>query len=281
MGDEINRCIVCSNEMAPFGDPKKDVIELHKYQYFRCYHCGYMTVFPKPDKKRLERAYGKMFFNHNYNPELGSMKKIVIQRMEQYLQDIAYFNKWFIGPGKILDYGCGSGYFLKMFPDSFEKYGYEVNPYALQYIPEDVKIIKEFYGVTAFFHKPQLIFDVIVMRGVIEHLVDVHSILSLLSGLLRTGGIFFICATPNADSPAFLRLGLNWKAVTPPYHINFFSPRTIAELFRKYDIILKDCAFPYIGTPYADWPKDREQYQSGIAGPAFPGSFMSLILEKI
>ena len=79
----------------------------------------------------------------------------------------------------MLDFGCGNGEFLSLFKS--KKFGYEYNL--------DAKVNQKITRISKkeVFTKK---FDMIIMRGVIEHLPDFDQIVKKLSKCLVKNGLF-------------------------------------------------------------------------------------------
>ena len=95
------------------------------------------------------------------------------QRSIQYKLDAKALLK-FVDKGNILDIGCSGGYFLKNIPDNFKKYGTELDPIAFEIAKETLNIDKKniHLGDVLNCSFDKNFFDVITMRGVIEHVPD-------------------------------------------------------------------------------------------------------------
>jgi SAM-dependent methyltransferase len=75
-------------------------------------------------------------------------------------------------------------------------------------------------------------FDVVTMWATIEHMADPLAAVRRVAELTRPGGLF-VLSTGDVTGP-LARLNLHgWNLMLPPYHLFFFSPRTIDVLLRK------------------------------------------------
>ena len=270
-------CIIC-------GGIEKSVVGFkNSHSLMRCDFCGYMHLHPAPTEAELRDFYQDKFFDDLYNPDTCQEKQVFKDRKEQYIADKDYLFK-FVQQGNILDVGCGSGGFLNTFSWNFKKYGYEINNKAASQILARNKDITMFTRLT---DAPDECFDAVVLRGVIEHIPDVKETIEILVDKMVYKGVLYICATPNADSPAFLAYGAGWKLIISPDHIHYFSPRTLAMLMAKFGLTLIDIQLPYLNTTYKQ-PEDGNDFVSQVMepgseniSPAYPGSMMSLVFRKI
>jgi 2-polyprenyl-3-methyl-5-hydroxy-6-metoxy-1,4-benzoquinol methylase len=91
-----------------------------------------------------------------------------------------------------LDVGCNGGFFLNSFSDGFDKNGIEIDKSSVNFANENFDNLSEkihcvnlqdYYSTTKSGR-----FDLITMRGVIEHVTDPVKSIEIVSNLLNTGG---------------------------------------------------------------------------------------------
>lgn len=128
----------------------------------------------------------------------------------------------------LLDYGCGTGYFLKHLKDTgWEVDGVEPNEKARtkatkqvgQPIKQDVKELGRKYKIITLWH-------------VLEHVPDPKGILEELKKLLDTNGAILI-AVPNSNSWDAHHYGKYWAGYDVPRHLWHFSRKAIDILASK------------------------------------------------
>jgi predicted SAM-dependent methyltransferase len=73
-------------------------------------------------------------------------------------------------------------------------------------------------------------FDFIFMEHVMEHLPNGPEFIEQLKVLLNPGGVIF-CAVPNHASYASIKQGVNWMAYDPPWHLMYYTPETLTQIF--------------------------------------------------
>jgi 2-polyprenyl-3-methyl-5-hydroxy-6-metoxy-1,4-benzoquinol methylase len=132
---------------------------------------------------------------------------------------------------KLLDVGCGIGYFL----DVAKKRGWEV--YGTEYTDEAVTICSN-KGIQM--HQGKLdpanytpeMFDVITSFEVIEHINNPMEENGNFSELLRKGGLVYM-TTPNFDSLLRYRLKEKYNVIRYPEHLSYYTPKTLSSLFKR------------------------------------------------
>ena len=75
-------------------------------------------------------------------------------------------------------------------------------------------------------------FDVITCFELFEHLYDPKYSLKKIYKLLKKNGIFYF-TTLNGMGFDIQMLGKHSNSIYPPYHINFFNPKSIELLLKK------------------------------------------------
>ena len=195
----------------------------------------------------------------------------------------------FISSGKLLDVGCNGGFFLSELGDKFDRFGTELDPsavdFAKQNYPEFGENIYECDIEEATFEEES--FDVISMRGVIEHVSDPNRTLLHVSKFLKKRGFFYICATPNGESFSANLYRKNWTLFHPVQHLWHFSPNNLEILCNQHDLSLVWKDFQYLNTPYANPEEDLQKVSRKIIdeeneeiSPPFFENMMSLIFQK-
>ena len=213
-----------------------------------------------------------------------------VQRQAQYQQDV----NWLLAGEtrrslRVLDFGCSSGLYLQAMPDTWNKSGFEINPVHLQHIRQTLPHITSYDDPEAITAQ----FDVITLRGVIEHIPDHSDLLRLLDRCLAPGGKLHISATPDFSSVcASLYKGL-WNQAMCPEHIHQFTSASLSLLLAKSNLVLQRLAYPYLETPYAQWASDShgflaaaqhltsERLNKDQTRHAFCGNMMSALFETI
>ena len=200
---------------------------------------------------------GLSFYYNNYiDKRRLSNKKKMLLREKQYELD-AQFIKKYVKSGKLLDIGCSGGFFLKKLPKSFEKYGIDLDVEAINYANKNSKFKANLIGGDFLKQKyKNNYFDVITMRGTIEHLSNPEKYLKKITKILKPGGKLFIIATPNGSSIGAKIFKKHWTLYHPIQHLSHFSMNNLELFFKRYNLNQYSYEYPYIGTPYENFFKD-------------------------
>jgi len=216
-----------------------------------------------------QKLYNADYFSaYGDDPKRAEMYRQEIARIETLIPD---FDK----RHRILDYGCGIGDFLQMFPDTWTKHGIEVSDHARE--------IAASKGITVHPYKYRYdYYDVVVFRGTIQHLDNPLTVISECVERLRPGGYMIFLATPNTDSIVYRLFG-DLPALDPAYNYVTFGERELCNILRHVGMVITDIELPYHGTPYADtwdWFKFIGKLLGFKYNFAWPGNMMEVYAMK-
>lgn len=129
--------------------------------------------------------------------------------------------------GRVLDIGCGRGYFLKTARDhGYEVYGIDVSERAVAYgrqhfgVRADVRSLEEVADAGE-------LFDVISLWHVLEHFVSPCEALQQVRRMLGPRGVCVI-EVPNLHSLKFMLSRTKWEGGNHPlYHRTFFTSSSL------------------------------------------------------
>lgn len=208
-----DNCLFCHSPDIPSVGMEYE----HAY-LVKCSSCG--LVFGKriPSLEELQTHYAQYPRNNFISP-------ITIKRYEELLGRFEPFRKL----NRILDVGCGDGYFLAV----AKRLGWEV--FGTEFTAEAAKVCREkgiqiHQGDLQTFSAEQ--FDVITSFEVLEHINNGTAHVKKINSLLRNGGLFYF-TTPNFNSLSRKRLGGKWNIIEYPEHLTYYTIRTISKLLAK------------------------------------------------
>ena len=260
----MRKCYLCKhNDFTKVMtiNPANFSQNIKEFDIFRCSHCGLseMTPFPKQyDIHEIyvnENTFSKPFIGKNghrasVHPHKNNIFFNILEPLyRKYGADDYFIVKTCYNmasqKNSILDIGCSTGNLLGIFNrihPQMKVAGIDIDPEAKKNAISSIKnniIIGDF-----LVHKFENKFDIIVMKFVIEHLLNFHDYIQKAVSLLNPGGILFI-STPDFDSPKAKQLNINWESINSPYlktgHVRWFNKSSIEYLANYYDLILEKC----------------------------------------
>lgn len=186
----------------------------------QCRKCGFIFSQKIPTVDELEEHYSKYGRNDYLSP-------ITIKRYEELLDQFEKYRKL----GKILDVGCGIGYFLEV----AKKRGWEV--YGTEYTDQAVSICRDKgismeQGILDPSNYDLDSFDVITSFEVIEHINNPLEELANFYSLVRPGGLVYI-TTPNFNSLLRYKLKSAYNVITYPEHLSYYTPKSLSNVFKR------------------------------------------------
>ncbi|PCH92407.1 MAG: hypothetical protein COB85_08175 [Bacteroidetes bacterium] len=211
---QVLNCPVCNSEKLK---------SLHGYEKFhlsKCGNCNMVFANKIPEIAELESHYNQ-YTREDY------LSPITIKRYNELLDKFEKYKH----TGKILDVGCGIGYFL----EQAKKRGWDV--YGTEFTSDAVSIcegkgIKMTKGALNIENYQLEDFDVVTSFEVIEHLTNPIEEMDKFSHLLRKGGLLYV-TTPNFNSVLRHLLKSNYNVISFPEHLLYFTKRTLNRALRK------------------------------------------------
>ena len=199
----------------------------------RCNVCGFQFMNPQYTDEYLTDYYSKYTgsdgFDYWYEASLYGMD-FYLSMIERYC-----------ARGKMLDVGCGHGYFLEVgLKRGWEVRGYDVDEEATQAVANRLEVIVDNGDFCELDVGEN--YDLVTMHQVLEHLKTPNEYLQKVHSLLKTDGYIFV-AVPNIKSLAnrFKRFleqkGIRRKNIGKYYdtshHVLYFEPDTLSAMLKN------------------------------------------------
>jgi 2-polyprenyl-3-methyl-5-hydroxy-6-metoxy-1,4-benzoquinol methylase len=224
----MNKCVICKNNKT------KVIFVENEIDVLMCKKCGH--VFSSYIQKQ------------NYDGYFGDEDRADIDNFwwkdahERMYED---FCEKFIcrKNGRLLDVGCGLGYFVKKISEFKSWYveGCEISKVAVDYAHNKLGLDNVHLGKAEELDFSPKYFDVITMWDVIEHIPDPDPILKYLNKILKDDGYLFIhtpninIQLPKARIKKFFqskrKVGIHYLEARD--HINIYSSRTIKKVLQN------------------------------------------------
>lgn len=181
-----------------------------------------------------------------YSPSYYAMRKVTADKREiayrqEYERIIQHMG--LISSRYVLDIGCGTGDFLDQFGNFFwKRYGIEVSEYCIA--------VCEQKGIRMTNDLEPGSFDLVIMRGVLQHLDNPFRDLRDTATALKPGGMLAILAQPDADSLCY-RLFKDLPALDAPRNWWIPGAKELTNILHKLGFINIEITHPYWDGPYA------------------------------
>ena len=219
-------CPICKSQRID------SYIEVNQWQINICLNCDVLyTELQNNKRKKL-----KDFYDNGYIAAYKSREKELKNRFKQYLKIIEKYKNG----GKLLDIGCGLGYFVSVAEQSkncnWRAIGVELNNNLILSADKNTqdKIINGKLAKLPFANDT---FNCISCFDVLEH--DIYLLRNLLEikRVLKKDGILVIQA-PNYKSFMALFTGSHWDWWAPPDHVLHFSFAFLINYLERHDFMI-------------------------------------------
>jgi 2-polyprenyl-3-methyl-5-hydroxy-6-metoxy-1,4-benzoquinol methylase len=263
MFERIDQCPVCESERKDHAFIVKDhMVSGESFAISRCRNCSFHYTNPRPKGDKL----GAYYESENYLSH-QSKQKSIFGLLYEWARNRALNQKlsWiesYAPKDKLLDYGCGAGYFMKHAEKKgWKSYGVEPSEKAR------ALAMRDFGGeVTSSLDElEKKKFDAITLFHVLEHVPDLNETLAKLRKRLHKKGILFI-ALPNHDSYDAKKYMELWAAWDVPRHLYHFNPYTAKLLFKKHKLQIEATLPMKMDAYYVSLLS--EQYKAGLQKPS-------------
>jgi len=199
----------------------------------KCRQCGLVYANPRENTELLADIYRDVEDDAylEQKPAKDASYRWNIARLERY-----------VDRGRILDVGCGHGFFLSLLdPARWERLGIEPARAAARYGREQLGLdIREI-----FFREhdlPPATFDAVTMFHVLEHVADPKRDLRLAYDLLRPGGCIYV-EFPDISSVLARWRKRRWWYVMR-FHTYYFNRATARRMLAQAGFVPVDVHQP-------------------------------------
>jgi 2-polyprenyl-3-methyl-5-hydroxy-6-metoxy-1,4-benzoquinol methylase len=211
-------------------EPHSLVVEKNGWPIEQCNTCGHRHTLVKNAATHVTEVYSDAYFfegGQGY-PNYLNEKDILLQYGRRY----AALLKQITAPGKMLDVGSAAGFILKGFQESgWECEGLEPNAAMAQYGNKELGLNIQTGNLENFVTGEK--YDLVTLIQVIGHFTDVDTAISKVAEMLKPGG-YVLVESWDMDSQYAKLMGKHWHEYSPPSVINWFSDKTLKQLFAYY-----------------------------------------------
>ena len=237
MYERLENCPSCNHSLFDNYLICQDYsISNESFALVKCKKCELIFTNPRPAPDKLSKYYeSDTYISHTYksNSPINVLYKLVryftLRKKRRLIQR-------FKSSGTILDYGCGTGDFLKECKKGgWKTHGIEPNARARKISIS--KVNQNIYNSIEQLDKNNH-FDIITAWHVIEHVSDLKKTVKKLRKKLTKEG-YLIIAVPNVDSYDSSFYKEAWAAYDIPRHLYHFSSYSFLNLAKseKLDLV--------------------------------------------
>jgi 2-polyprenyl-3-methyl-5-hydroxy-6-metoxy-1,4-benzoquinol methylase len=230
----LSTCPVCQHSQWTEHFQCTDHTVSHEtFRLTKCTHCAFVATNPRPSDEQLPAFYK----TQNYISHTGKANSL-IDRL--YLFVRTYSLNWKLNlisqnnkpVGHLLDYGCGTGDFLKVCHDqNINVAGVEPSDTARRLAAQKISA----HLANTIDEIPDQKFDVITLWHVLEHVPDLGQLLTKLKERLTEDGTLFI-AVPNYQSYDGKYYKHFWAGYDVPRHLWHFTQSSMTLLLSRHSM---------------------------------------------
>ena len=240
--------------------------------------------------KICEHMFSKKINDVDYWDDLYESKYNTIYRKQDekrklmYQQEVSWITRFKKLQGSFLDVGCAHGDFFSSLPENLEKIGMDLSTSVIE---EAKKLYPhcKFYKTTLCNFQSEKKFDFIQFRGVLQHSVDPISNLKCAINLLEKDGIIIVTSLPDFSSIASKLYKEKFGFYAPDISPHFFTKKSFMLMIKSLNLKIIQQTSPYVGTPYANPPKDCLLFLinklRNKSNPPFFGNVKNYIIKTV
>lgn len=229
---ELKCCPLCGNsDLLPVcstSDPHYGI--QGTFQIVRCSGCSVMCLNPMYSQQELSALYPADYYAYQDHFSSSGWKELIKTSLGIR---ICTRDPKFPTPGRMLDLGCGSGWFLlEMRKKGWDTYGVEINSRAAE-IGRKKAGLNIFAGDLQEAKFPADFFDYVRSNHSFEHISSPRATLAEIYRILKPGGRLMI-GVPNGASLTARVFREYWYYLGAPVHPFTYSVQTLSWLLAQY-----------------------------------------------
>ncbi|QHL88154.1 methyltransferase domain-containing protein [Nibribacter ruber] len=236
--ERLEQCPVCQKtDFKNFLVVQDKSVSQESFVIVQCTNCGLKFTNPRPAEEHIGPYYSSEAYISHSDTDKGLLNKTYrLVRSMAVRKKVDLVNS-LSKKGKLLDYGCGVGYFLQACKkDGWQVEGFEPNQLAREQTEEKLGQKIHHENLAEFENET---FNVTTLWHVLEHVHQVNETLKELVRVTQKGG-HIVIAVPNADSYDAKKYGADWAAYDVPRHLYHFHKASMQKLLKKHKLDLKE-----------------------------------------
>ncbi|MBL8447866.1 MAG: class I SAM-dependent methyltransferase [Zoogloeaceae bacterium] len=202
-----------------------------RFELLKCKACGHAFLDALFNPEQLGDLYSRFYPRKSMDVTSYAPKQLLGGWRGWWIGERSAAFAWVPPNSRVLDVGCGFGHSLGFHQArGCEAYGIEADENAQRVAQaHGLRITHGLFDGSGYATE---FFDVITFDQVAEHLVDPVATIRATRKLLKADGKL-ILSFPNAQGWGAWLFGRHWINWHTPYHLHFFSRRSIGVLAEK------------------------------------------------
>lgn len=193
------------------------------YQLNKCGRCGLIFSSPILSQDKIIRFYQKSKFTY---------EKEAVYLAQTYLSYLKAFRPNLSPKTKILDIGCGNGFFLSEIYKLGIKNVFGIEP-SKEAVSKAAPFLKKNIKIDVLHENifPKSHFDIITSFQTLDHVLDPNEFIKIVYTMLKKDGIVLLVV--HDTNGLSVKLFGEKSPIFDIEHIYLFSKETLAGIFRK------------------------------------------------
>ena len=218
-----SRCEICGSKDSRqlFATKDRLAVSLEAFRIAECATCGVLRTLPEMSVDELEK-----FYPNDYWGGVPSEKWIQASQSDK----TDFVRKCHLEGGRILDVGCGAGFFLRALPKKhWLRYGVEIGNEAANAAAQILGDENIFTGRLSQAKFADESFDTVTFWSALEHTNEPRANLLEARRIVKRGGTLIV-QVPNAASYQARIFKGDWFALDAPRHRYHFTLQTLQRV---------------------------------------------------
>ncbi len=236
MQETLTQCPICQqSKFDSYLTCQDFTVSKELFRLVRCQSCKFVFTNPRPDEKNIGKYYQSEEYISHQN-KANSLTNILYKIVRNYtLRKKVQMINSISSKGDILDFGCGTGYFLDACKkDKWNVTGVEPDSTARAIAKE--KLNDNVHQSLDMIKKNK--FKVITLWHVLEHIHQLNQSLEKFHQLLDVDGKL-VLALPNLNSFDAKKYGAYWAGYDVPRHLYHFDQKSVSLLANKHGYVIQ------------------------------------------
>lgn len=236
MLERLSKCPLCkSGRFLNYAEITDHAVSKESFILCKCSNCQLLFTNPRPSQTEIGPYYNfPEYFSHEDRAK--NLTQWVYQMVRDYsIKQKVKFIEQLKTKGKLLDYGCGTGEFLK----AAKKQGWKiagVEPNEKARIQANLKL-KNKVKTSIDEVKKETSYDIITLFHVLEHIHDLRKTSKRIINHLKSNG-YLIIAVPNHESMDGKKYGNFWAGWDVPRHLYHFNTEAMESYKTEFGLEL-------------------------------------------